>query len=128
MSGPVCPKTSNVRDASQVLRDYMPFSRYSEDIQQKLKWTYCGNWHGVTLKHFFNKIPYIFYVRYSHFVSLRKEKKTFNNSNYFHFPTNVCIIDCLNNSRKFVNSNYFLGPWEVGVIGSIIYFTSAMEL
>ena len=34
--GQVCPKTSDVRDALQVLRDYIPFSQNVEHIQQKL--------------------------------------------------------------------------------------------
>ena len=32
---PVCPKVSDVREALQVLHDYMPFSLNGEDIQQK---------------------------------------------------------------------------------------------
>ena len=33
---PVCPKVSDIREALQVLHDYMPFSLCGEDIQQKL--------------------------------------------------------------------------------------------
>ena len=33
---PVCPKISDIREALQVLHDYMPFSLCGEDIQQKL--------------------------------------------------------------------------------------------
>ena len=32
----VCPKVSDIREALQVLHDYMPFSLGVEDIQQKL--------------------------------------------------------------------------------------------
>ena len=31
---PVCPKVSDIREALQVLYDYMPFSLMSEDLQQ----------------------------------------------------------------------------------------------
>ena len=34
--GAICPKVSDVRDALQVLRDYMPFSLNGGEIQQKL--------------------------------------------------------------------------------------------
>ena len=33
---PVCPKVSDIREALQVLHDYMPFSLSSKDIQQKV--------------------------------------------------------------------------------------------
>ena len=36
LSDPVCPKISDIREALQVLHDYMPFSLCGEDIQQKL--------------------------------------------------------------------------------------------
>ena len=32
---PVCPKVSDIREALQVLHDYMPFSLSGEDIRQK---------------------------------------------------------------------------------------------
>ena len=32
----VCPKVSDIREALQVLHDYMPFSLIGEDIQQQL--------------------------------------------------------------------------------------------
>ena len=32
---PVCPKVSDIREALQVLHDYMPFSLSAEDIRQK---------------------------------------------------------------------------------------------
>ena len=32
----VCPKVSDIREALQVLQDYMPFSLSGKDIQQKL--------------------------------------------------------------------------------------------
>ena len=32
---PVCPKVSDIREALQVLHDYMPFSLSNEDIRQK---------------------------------------------------------------------------------------------
>ena len=34
MTGSVCPEASDVRDALQVLRDYMPFSLNGEYIEQ----------------------------------------------------------------------------------------------
>ena len=33
---PVCPKVSDIREALQMLHDYMPFTLRGEDIQQKL--------------------------------------------------------------------------------------------
>ena len=32
---PVCPNVSDIREALQVLHDYMPFSLSSEDIRQR---------------------------------------------------------------------------------------------
>ena len=32
---PVCPKVNDIREALQVLHDYMPFSLSGEDIRQK---------------------------------------------------------------------------------------------
>ena len=47
---PVCPKVSDIREALQVLHDYMPFSLCGEDIQQKLNALSISIDRDVTVK------------------------------------------------------------------------------
>ena len=47
---PVCPKVSDIREALQVLHDYMPFSLCGEDIQQKLNALSMSLDRDVTVK------------------------------------------------------------------------------